>query len=95
MDFLFSRGRLEVLELHGWGDLQTELNTLSKRGAWEEMGRLLDDDILAAFAVVGEPKDIPAQIRERFEGVVDRVSFYLPYESDHGELTGLISELKA
>ncbi len=84
-----------VLELHGWGDLQTELNTLSKRGAWEEMGRLLDEDILAAFAVVGEPKDIPAQIRERFEGVVDRVSFYLPYESDHGELTGLISELKA
>src|ERR1017187_92408 len=29
-----------VLELHGWGDLQTELNTLSKRGAWDAMADL-------------------------------------------------------
>ena len=28
-----------VLELHGWGDLQTELNTLSKRGEWVQDGR--------------------------------------------------------
>ena len=27
-----------VLELHGWGDLQDELNALSKQGEWEEMG---------------------------------------------------------
>ena len=42
-----------VLELHGWGDLQTELNTLSKRGEWVKMGELIDDDVLDAFAVVG------------------------------------------
>ena len=41
-----------VLELHGWGDLQTELNTLSKRGEWVKMGELIDDDVLDAFAVV-------------------------------------------
>ena len=35
-----------VLELHGWGDLQTELNTLSKQGEWVEMGDLIDDEIL-------------------------------------------------
>src|SRR5437588_3024272 len=34
-----------VLELHGWGDLQTELNSLSKRGEWVQMGELIDDDI--------------------------------------------------
>ena len=33
-----------VLELHGWGDLQPELNTLSKRGEWVKMGELIDDD---------------------------------------------------
>ena len=27
-----------VLELHGWGDLQDELNALSKQGEWVEMG---------------------------------------------------------
>src|ERR1700722_14736651 len=41
-----------VLELHGWGDLQTELNTLSKRGEWVKMGEIIDDEVLDAFAVV-------------------------------------------
>ena len=27
-----------VLDLHGWGDLQPELNALSKEGRWSEMG---------------------------------------------------------
>src|SRR6516165_10980946 len=42
-----------VLELHGWGDLQPELNRLSKQGDWDEMGRQITDEILDAFAVVG------------------------------------------
>ena len=45
-----------VLELHGWGGLQDELNTLSKQGKWVEMGTLIDDEILNTFAVVGEPE---------------------------------------
>ena len=28
-----------VLELHGWGDLQTELNAMSKQGEWASHGR--------------------------------------------------------
>ena len=44
-----------VLELHGWGDLHTELNTLSKQGKWVEMGELVDDEVLGTFAVVAEP----------------------------------------
>ena len=35
-----------VLELHGWGDLQPELNRLSKQGEWVKMGELIDDDVL-------------------------------------------------
>jgi probable F420-dependent oxidoreductase len=70
-----------VLELHGWGDLQTELNTLSKQGEWDEMGRRIDDDVLDAFAVRGTPEQIPALLQERFGGVIDRVSLYMPYRS--------------
>ncbi len=44
-----------VLEIHGWGGLQDELNTLSKQGEWAKMGTLIDDEILNTFAVVGEP----------------------------------------
>jgi probable F420-dependent oxidoreductase len=71
-----------VLELHGWGDLQTELNALSKQGQWEEMGRRISDDVLDAFAVRGEPDQIPAELMKRFGDVIDRVSLYMPYASD-------------
>jgi probable F420-dependent oxidoreductase len=71
-----------VLELHGWGDLQTELNALSKQGEWVEMGRRIDDDVLDAFAVVGPPEDLPRLILDRFRGLADRISFYAPYKTD-------------
>ena len=61
-----------VLELHGWGDLHGELHRLSKRGEWEEMGRLIDDDVLNTFAIVGPPKQAAAELKRRFEGVFDR-----------------------
>jgi hypothetical protein len=71
-----------VLELHGWGDLQTELNTLSKRGEWVKMGELIDDDVLDAFAVVCPIDEVAAQVKARFGDVVDRFSFYAPYKMD-------------
>jgi probable F420-dependent oxidoreductase len=71
-----------VLELHGWGDLQTDLNRLSKEGKWVEMGELIDDDILGTFAVVGEPEEIPGLLLGRYGDIVDRLSFYAPYQSD-------------
>ena len=51
-----------VLELHGWGGLQDELNALSKQGKWVEMGDLIDDEILNTFAVVGEPEQIAPEL---------------------------------
>jgi probable F420-dependent oxidoreductase len=70
-----------ILELHGWGDLQPELHRLSKEDDWDEMGTLITDEILNAFAVVGTPEQIPGLLHDRFEGVVDRISLYRPYET--------------
>jgi probable F420-dependent oxidoreductase len=83
-----------VLDLHGWGDLQTELNTLSKQGKWVEMGGLIDDDILRTFAVVGEPEDIGPELAARYGGVVDRTSFYAPYDSDPERWGKVMADLK-
>jgi hypothetical protein len=69
-----------VLELHGWGDLQTELNTLSKRGEWVQMGQLIDDEMLDAFAVVCPVDQVATQVKARFGDLVDRFSFYAPYK---------------
>jgi probable F420-dependent oxidoreductase len=84
-----------VLEHHGWGDLQTELNTLSKEGKWAEMGTLIDDDILRTFAVVAEPPAVASALISRFGDVVDRVSFYAPYETDPDTWLPVIEELRS
>ena len=81
-----------VLELHGWGDLQTELNTLSKRGAWDDMAALVDEDILSTFASVGSPADVATELHRRFAGVVDRLGFAT---QDGSEVPGeLLVELR-
>jgi probable F420-dependent oxidoreductase len=67
-----------VLAHHGWEDLQPELTALSKEGRWGEMGGLVDDAVLHAFAAVGEPPAVAAAIAERFEGLVDRVTLHAP-----------------
>ncbi len=71
-----------VLELHGWGDLQTELNTLSKQSEWVKMGELIDDEVLDAFAVVCPLDEVGTRIKARYGDVIDRFSFYIPYEMD-------------
>ena len=74
-----------VLELHGWGELGVELNRLS-RGSdpdrWRQMGELVDDEVLAEFAVVAEPDRLGDALLARFGGLVDRFTFYAPYPHD-------------
>jgi len=83
-----------VLELHGWGDLQAELNTLSKRGEWVKMGELVDDDVLNAFAVVCPIAEVAAQVKARFGDVIDRFSFYTPYKMDPAEWKTLLASFR-
>ena len=63
-----------VLESIGAGDLQGELNTMSKQGRWAEMGTLIDDEMMSAFAVEGEPDAIAENILSRYGDIVDRTS---------------------
>ncbi|HEY3140704.1 MAG TPA: LLM class flavin-dependent oxidoreductase, partial [Acidimicrobiales bacterium] len=83
-----------VLELHGWGGLQEELNKLSKEGKWVEMGTLIDDDILHTFAVVAEPEKIAPEMIRRYGDAVDRLNFYAPYESDPERWRGVMEALR-
>jgi probable F420-dependent oxidoreductase len=84
-----------VLELHGWGGLQDELNTLSKQGKWVEMGELIDDEILNTFAVVAEPDKVAAELNRRYGDVVDRLSFYAPGASDSSQWRTVMDDIRA
>jgi probable F420-dependent oxidoreductase len=67
-----------VLDVEGWGELQPELNTLSKRGEWLKMSQLIDDDMLGTLAVHGTPTQCAAEIVRRFPDC-DRICAYFPY----------------
>jgi hypothetical protein len=84
-----------VLDLHGWGGLQDELNTLSKQGKWEEMGHLIDDEVLTTFAVVGEPESIGPELHTRYGDCIQRISFYAPYRSDPERWKKVLEDVKA
>ncbi|MCB1647701.1 MAG: TIGR03617 family F420-dependent LLM class oxidoreductase [Pseudomonadales bacterium] len=83
-----------VLEVHGWGELQTELNMLNKRRQSAEMAALISDEILHTIAIVGTPGEVIKQMKQRFGDVIGRTGFYVPSLSDE-ENAALISELKA
>jgi len=83
-----------VLERHGWGELQDELNSLSKQGKWVEMGDAIDDEVLNTFAVVGEPESIAAELQRRYGDVIERISFYAPYKSDPSRWQKVLADLK-
>ncbi len=83
-----------VLDSIGVGELQGELNTMSKQGRWDEMGTLITPDILQQFAVIGEPDTIAGQIKSRYGDLIDRTS--AAYASiPKAERTKIIAELSA
>jgi hypothetical protein len=75
--------------------LQDELNALSKHGRWQQMGDLIDDDVLNAFAVVATPEDIAPELRRRYGDVIQRISFYAPYRSDPERWSRVLQDLKS
>ena len=83
-----------VLELHGWGDLGQELTTMSKKGKWKEMGELIDDDVLHAFAVVAPTSELAARLGERYGSIVTRLPFNPPKSADADAARELVASLR-
>jgi probable F420-dependent oxidoreductase len=82
-----------VLELHGWGDLQTELHRLSRNGDWDVMGSLIDDTMLDAFAVVAPVDEVAGRILDRCAGAIDRVLVGFPATVSEAEIAELTATL--
>jgi probable F420-dependent oxidoreductase len=65
---------LPVFELHGYGDLHPELKALARQDRWQEMAKLIDDDLIETIAVVGEPHQVATKLGARLAGISDSVS---------------------
>jgi probable F420-dependent oxidoreductase len=84
-----------VLEHHGWGDLQTELNHLARRGEWKAMGGLIDDEVLAAFAVIAPAAELPAALGRWVGGLADRTGWTSPPGTSPEETKDLLAAVRA
>ena len=84
----------KVLELHGWGELHTELHRLSRAGEWDVMGSLIDDEILETFAVVAPLDEVADKIRDRCDGVIDRVLVGFPSSVPEDTVIAVLQELR-
>ena len=85
-----------VLESEGRGELQADLHAAIRRGEWESLGKLLDDELVSRLAVVGTPEECAAQLVGRFGSVAQRVCVYLPgYEPGDDLIRDLVSALTA
>ena len=85
-----------VLELHGWGELQPELNAMSKQGRWQLMAELVGDEMLNTIAACGTPAQIAARIRQRVDaagGLADTVCLYQPGPIPVEALAEIVEEL--
>lgn len=82
------------MEAVGYGDLQPELNRLSKEGRWEELGSYIDQDFLDAFTTRGAPSEIAGKLRDKYGDCADRLAIYAPYAAPDSMWASIIADLK-
>jgi probable F420-dependent oxidoreductase len=86
-----------VLAVHGWQDIIPQLHRKSVEGDWKGMADLITDEMLDTYAVTGTYDTIGAQLKKRYEGLLDRTALYQPYQPnlDDPRLPKLIKEMNS
>ena len=70
-----TRTYFPVLECHGFEEVGQRLHQMSLQGEWAEMAELIGDDMLNAFAVIGEYDEVAEKFVDRYGGLLDEVNF--------------------
>ncbi len=80
-----------VMTLHGWEEVAEQLSAHAAKGEWGEMFGLVTDEILAAFCVTAPAADLAQAIQERYAGIANRITLYIPFVP--GERDGFWKEM--
>lgn len=79
-----------VMDLHGWSSVREELSALAAAKEWAAMPGLISDEMVDQFAIVCPPPQLAARIREKYTGVLDRVTLYVPFDPKQQALWRLL-----
>jgi probable F420-dependent oxidoreductase len=74
-----------LLEHHGYDSLGKALSALMRKGDMAAMPKLVPDALMEEIAVVASPSELPARLRQRYAGVLQRVALYFPIPPDAPE----------
>src|SRR4028118_1986171 len=74
-----------VLEAHGWEPVGERLGVLARQKKWREMPAMVTDEMLEAFVVEAQPRELGPALRDRYEGLIDRVALYVPFVPDQSD----------
>jgi hypothetical protein len=83
-----------VLDVHGWGDLQPQLQERTRAGDWAGMAALVHDDLLEAVAIIAPPDEVAPAIEERYGAYLDRVAVNAVYGLDSDIATAIAADLR-
>ncbi|RMG97828.1 MAG: TIGR03617 family F420-dependent LLM class oxidoreductase [Chloroflexi bacterium] len=86
ISFYMSTPAYRVLaQLHGWENTAHKLSQMARNGQWDDMPKLITDEILAELAVTGTWAELPTIIHRKYGNLLDRVSYYLPFTPGYQE----------
>ena len=68
-----------VMDLHGWSAVAEKLSAHAARGEWADMPMLITDEMLSEFCVVTEENKLADELKQRYDGIADRLTLYIPF----------------
>lgn len=89
-----TRAYWHVLELHGMEELGLRLRDYPKRGRWDEMAAEISDDTLALFATVTTHDTLAKKIEQRYGGLADTLSLFIPPHTDPLPLKEVMQDIR-
>ena len=87
----------DMLSMHGWSVNQEDFAALTREGKWEEMGNLVSDEMLEAYAIVAKPDGLVSALKKRYGGKVDRIQIDETWFDGliDDQVAKLVTEIKA
>lgn len=63
-----------MFEIHGWKEIGLKLHALSLENKWDEMVKLIPDEMAQEFGMIGHVDEIGAQLKERWGDILTTIS---------------------
>ena len=96
LGFLFSTPAYwPSLELFGWQHKGQQLLDMTRAGSWQDMPKIVSDDMLEKFVPRGTYDDIADIFKSRYGGLSTRITFPIPQDpADDGLVADVIKRLQ-